>query len=110
MLDGITKGSGAIDGHAIQIGYQLADICAISSYSFVVSAMLLFGMKMIPGLNIRVDEESEIMGLDLSEFHLEEVGDWDATEKNNILGSMIVSQAGTPPSSGSEIDVNGKKD
>ncbi|TGZ83814.1 ammonium transporter [Ascodesmis nigricans] len=93
MLDGMTEASGAIDGNAIQIGYQLADICAISSYSFVVSAVILMVMKYIPGLDLRVHEDAEIRGLDQHEFYMEEVGDWSAAEKLAIMGLSV---PGTP--------------
>lgn len=73
LLDGFTEASGAIDGNAIQIAHQLADMVAISAYSFVVSAIILFAMKYIPGLSLRVDESVEIGGLDSHEFYQEEV-------------------------------------
>jgi len=73
MLDGITNAPGGIDGNGIQIAFQLADMVSISSYSFTVSAIILFAMKYIPGLNIRVDEDAEIRGLDAHEFYQEEV-------------------------------------
>jgi Amt family ammonium transporter len=77
-LDGLgSEYSGAIDGHGIQIGYQLADICATLSYSFVVSAILLYILKYIPFVGLRVSEEAEEMGLDLDQFHDEAVDGWD---------------------------------
>lgn len=98
MLDGMTSARGAVDGNAIQIGYQLADICAISSYSFVVSVVILYAMQHIPGLKLRVDEEVEVEGLDNHEFYDEEVGDWSAVEKiHGILGGVSPpSQPSTP--------------
>src|SRR5436190_21795539 len=44
-LDGSTVASGAIDGMGIQVAKQLAEIGAISGYSFVVSCILLFIIK-----------------------------------------------------------------
>ncbi|KAA8914587.1 methylammonium permease 3 [Sphaerosporella brunnea] len=98
MLDGVTAAPGGIDGNGLQIALQLADVISISAYSFTVSAIILFTMKYIPGLNLRVDEDVEIRGLDSHEFYNEEVGDWSSGYKENILGSMVISQAPTPPS------------
>ena len=76
FLDGATAAPGAWNGVGVQVGRQLADICAISAWSFVVSCILLFGLKFIPGMNLRVSEEAEIMGLDLDQFVDEQIGDW----------------------------------
>jgi Amt family ammonium transporter len=75
-LDGLSIASGAIDGHGIQIGYQLAEICAISSYSFVMSVVLLMIIKYIPGLHLRVSDEVEDEGYDLDQFNDELIGEW----------------------------------
>lgn len=69
--------SGAIDGNGIQVAYQLADICATLSYSFVVSCILLFALKYTPFVGLRVSHEAEEAGLDLDQFHDEVVGEWD---------------------------------
>lgn len=61
-LDGIpTIASGAIDGHGIQVGYQLAEICSIFAYSFTCSVIMLMALKYIPGLNLRVTEEASTL-------------------------------------------------
>ena len=40
-LDGLgTEAAGAMDGEGVQVGRQLAEICAISAYSFVVSCIV----------------------------------------------------------------------
>lgn len=75
-LDGSSLASGAIDGNGVQVGRQLAEICAISGYSFSVSCILLLMLKYIPGLRLRVDEHSEIAGLDRAQFLDEQIGDW----------------------------------
>ncbi|KAE8132641.1 ammonium transporter AmtB-like domain-containing protein [Aspergillus pseudotamarii] len=75
-LDGASLTGGAIDGNGIQVGRQLAEICAIAGYSFTVSYILLFILKYIPGMRLRVDEESEMMGLDRAQFFDEQIGDW----------------------------------
>lgn len=69
--------SGAIDGNGIQVAYQLADICATLSYSFVMSCILLFALKYIPFMGLRVSPEAEENGLDLDQFHDEVAGDWE---------------------------------
>jgi len=81
MLDGATEASGGLDGNGIQIGKQFAEITAISAYSFIVSCALLYMLKYIPGLHLRVTEEAEIMGLDLDQFFDEQIGDWSLFEE-----------------------------
>lgn len=68
-LDGLgSEYSGAIDGNGIQVAYQVADICATLSYSFVVSCILLLILKYIPGVGLRIESEAEELGLDLDQF------------------------------------------
>lgn len=94
-LDGVTVASGGIDGNGIQVGKQFAEICAISSYSFVVSFVLLSIMKYIPGLHLRVSDEAEELGLDMDQFFDEQIGDWsylEAAQKAQnatILGQSV---------------------
>ena len=38
------------------------------AYSFTVSYIILFIMNLIPGLKLRVDEQSELEGLDRSQI------------------------------------------
>ena len=75
-LDGVTLAPGAWNGNGVQVGRQLADITAISAYSFVVSCILLFALKYTPGLHLRVSEEAEMKGLDEDQFFDEQIGDW----------------------------------
>jgi len=75
-LDGASVYSGAIDGNGIQVAKQLAEICAISLYSFSVSVCLLMILKYIPGLHLRVSDEVEILGYDMDQFHEETIGEW----------------------------------
>lgn len=75
-LDGSLLAPGAWNGEGIQVGRQLADICAISLWSFCISFILLFAMKYIPGLHLRVSEEVEAKGLDSDQFFDEQIGDW----------------------------------
>ncbi|RUS33985.1 ammonium transporter AmtB-like domain-containing protein [Jimgerdemannia flammicorona] len=68
-LDGSTVIAGGwVNGHFTQILYQLADACAGMTYSFVVTYSILFLMDKIPGLSLRVDAETEIKGIDVSEI------------------------------------------
>ncbi|KAJ7140611.1 ammonium transporter AmtB-like domain-containing protein [Mycena epipterygia] len=68
-LDGYSSIPGGwINGHYIQLGYQLAGCASILSYSFVVTSVLLFVMDKIPGLRLRVSAEDEEGGLDMLEI------------------------------------------
>lgn len=73
-LDGVNTGLG-VGGWVIhnwkQLYIQVAYIVATCSYSFVVSAMIAYGINAIPGLNLRASEEAELLGMDddqLGEF------------------------------------------
>lgn len=87
-LDGSTEASGGLDGVGVQIGRQLAEICAISGYSFVVSCVLLLILKYIPGMHLRVSEEAEIIGLDIDQFFDEQIGDWSMLDHHNFVKSQ----------------------
>lgn len=75
-LDGSSMYPGAIDGNGKQVYLQLAEIAAISGYSFTVSCILLYIIKFIPGMKLRVAEDAEIGGLDRAQFVDEQIGDW----------------------------------
>ncbi|GAA5908498.1 hypothetical protein JCM5296_004777 [Sporobolomyces johnsonii] len=72
ITDGYTVIDGGwLDGHYVQVGKQLAYICAVWGWTFVVSYLLMFLINLIPGCKFRVDEEGEIIGVDeveLGEF------------------------------------------
>jgi len=77
--DGITTIPGGwLDGHWVQLGWQLADSCAGMSYSLVVTTIICWVMHYIPGLSLRCDsEEAEIVGIDdydMGEFAYDYVG------------------------------------
>jgi len=100
MLDGVTEASGGVDGNGIQVGKQFAEITAISSYSFVVTCLLLLIMKYIPGLHLRVSEEAEHRGLDYDQFMDEQIGDWSVFDhmiERDALRNPIEATR-TPPS------------
>ncbi|KAI5465054.1 ammonium transporter [Mariannaea sp. PMI_226] len=112
-LDGATIASGGIDGVGIQVGKQFAEITAISSYSFVVTLLLLLILKYIPGLHLRVSDEAEERGLDLDQFHEENIGDWEVfeeLERRRVEAETIVAQQlPTSSSNSSERAVEGVK-
>ncbi|KAF9998419.1 hypothetical protein BGZ65_006089 [Modicella reniformis] len=68
-LDGTTQIRGGwLDGHWMQVPYQLADSCAGFVWSFGVTSLILFIMNKIPGLHIRASADDERLGLDLSQL------------------------------------------
>jgi Amt family ammonium transporter len=98
MLDGATSASGGIDGNGIQVGKQLAEITAISAYAFTVSCALLYILKFIPGMHLRISEEAEARGLDLDQFFDEQIGDWGIFEELETRKiELALSAPGTPP-------------
>lgn len=78
QFDGATVIAGGwFDHHWVQLGYQLADSTAGMSYSFVMTTIILWLMHFIPGMRLRCDEETEILGVDdaeLGEFAYDYVG------------------------------------
>jgi Amt family ammonium transporter len=105
-LDGALLAPGAVDGEGSQVARQLADIAAISSYSFVVSLCLVLIMKYIgkfvPFMAIRVSEEAELRGIDEDQFFEEEVGDWSMFEHTGMTHgttqeSRLMSMPPSPP-------------
>lgn len=73
-LDGVNTGiitGGWLNHNYKQLYIQVAYICACTGYSFVVSALLAYGINLIPGLKLRASEEAELLGMDddqLGEF------------------------------------------
>lgn len=57
--------TGAFYGNPIQIGYQMAAIVTSAVFSFVGSFLIMLFLKFTIG--VRLDEESERMGIDISE-------------------------------------------
>lgn len=67
-LDGVSEIRGGWLNHNwVQLPIQLADSVAGGCYSFVCTCLILFVMNLIPGLQLRVTEESEILGIDDAE-------------------------------------------
>lgn len=77
-FDGTTNIPGGwLDGHWVQLGWQLADSCAGFGYSLVMTTIILWVMHFIPGLSLRSNEEAEIVGIDdydMGEFAYDYVG------------------------------------
>ena len=67
-FDGAVINGGWINHNYIQVGYQLAGSAAIATWAFVASFVLLYVINKIPGLSLRVSEESEGLGGDLGEM------------------------------------------
>lgn len=64
-LDGSTEIDGGwINGHWVQLGYNLAGCISIAAWSFVMTACILLAMNWIPGLRLRITEEEELAGYD----------------------------------------------
>jgi len=63
-FDGTVLNGGWINRHWVQFGYQLATSCAILSYTFVMTSLILVIMDRIPGFSLRVTAEGEILGVD----------------------------------------------
>ncbi|KAJ8592596.1 ammonium transporter [Rhizopogon salebrosus TDB-379] len=76
--DGITTIPGGwLDHNYRQLGIQLADSVSGLAYSFVMTTIILWIMHYIPGLRLRCDEETEILGVDdaeMGEFAYDYVG------------------------------------
>lgn len=76
--DGITTIRGGwLDQNYRQLGIQLADSVSGLAYSFVMTTIILWIMHFTPGLRLRCDEETEILGVDdaeMGEFAYDYVG------------------------------------
>lgn len=101
-LDGASRYPGGIDGVGVQVGKQFAEITAISSYSFVVTCILLYTLKYIPYMHLRVSEEAEMVGLDIDQFFDEQIGDWSMFEPHHTLEG--VKQSGASSQRSVEVD------
>ena len=105
-LDGLTLAPGAIDGNGIQVAKQLAEICAIASYSFTLSCIMLLIMKYIPGMELRVSDEIEMVGIDVDQFFDETVGEWALWEQEGHGTVEGVPQKGSLSRSPSTTEVH----
>lgn len=69
-LDGVTviKG-GVINGHGMQVAYQLADSLAGGAYSFVVSLVLLLLISKLPYCHLRIESRHELPTPSSNPYH-----------------------------------------
>ncbi|KAI9250021.1 ammonium transporter AmtB-like domain-containing protein [Sporodiniella umbellata] len=59
---------GWLDGHWMQVLYQLTAIVAVSAWSFAVTYIILFIINKIPSFNLRLMDEDEIIGTDWAQM------------------------------------------
>lgn len=79
-LGGFTLAPSGIDGNAIQVGKQFAEIKGIS-FVLIPGIMCPFAHPQVhPSFYLQVTDESEIMGLDNDKFFDEMIGDWSLQE------------------------------
>lgn len=104
-FDGFTVIPGGwFDHHWVQLGYQLADSTAGFGYSFTMTTIILWLMHFIPGMRLRCDEETEILGVDdaeLGEFAYDYVG-LDAE-----IGAHLPHSAAGPGGVGADVPALG---
>ena len=62
-----TMPGGWLDQNWKQLYIQIAYVVAATAYTFVVTAFLAKVLDMIPGLQLRSSEESEVLGMDESQ-------------------------------------------
>lgn len=84
-LDGFSKIPGGwLNGHYIQLAYQLADSVSGFTYSFGGTCIILFVMNLIPGLSLRATEEAEIHGIDDAE-----IGEFAVSRDPYLIGGLV---------------------
>lgn len=59
---------GWINQNYIQLGYQLADVCAVGLWAFCITAIILYAMDRVPQLRLRLHEDEEILGTDFAQI------------------------------------------
>lgn len=59
---------GWMNHNYIQLGYQLAGSVSVAAWSFVVTSILLLVMDRIPFLRIRLHEDEELKGTDITQI------------------------------------------
>lgn len=84
-LDGFSEIPGGwLNGHYIQLAYQLADSVSGFSYSFGGTCIILFIMNLIPGLSLRATEDAEVNGIDDAE-----IGEFAVSPDARFLGDLV---------------------
>jgi Amt family ammonium transporter len=67
--DGATDIPGGwLDGHWVQIGYQIADSVAATGYAFVVTYALVAIIDCVPGLEVLATDDDIIAGIDAADM------------------------------------------
>ena len=66
-LESIAGVKGLVEGNANQVWIQIYTAVGTLAYSFIASFIILYVLDKIPGLGLRVSENDEDQGLDLSE-------------------------------------------
>ncbi|KXS17731.1 ammonium transporter 1 [Gonapodya prolifera JEL478] len=61
-------GLGWLDGNWVQVPKQLAGAGAGAAWAFVLTYIIVFVMQKIPGLQLRVSHETEVLGSDQAEM------------------------------------------
>ncbi|CAB65815.1 plasma membrane ammonium transmembrane transporter Amt2 [Schizosaccharomyces pombe] len=97
-MDGIYVGENKIRGgwfdhHWRQLGLQMAYICAVGAYDFVVTFIILFITDKIPYLQLRVSPDAEEIGVDA-----DQIGEYafDYIEERREYKHWKISPAGVP--------------
>lgn len=67
-LGGVTIEGGWIDGHFIQMAYQLVGTVASLAWSFVCTYIIVFAIDRVPNLNWRLSVDDELVGTDKSQM------------------------------------------
>ncbi|CAG8510507.1 7550_t:CDS:2 [Funneliformis mosseae] len=94
LSDEVIKG-GWLDGNWVQVLYQLADSCAGLAYSFCITYIILFLMDKVPGLSLRIDPDSEHLGIDEAElgelayYHVDRVANMVHLQNSNMNTNAI---------------------
>ncbi|EPX71313.1 ammonium transporter Amt2 [Schizosaccharomyces octosporus yFS286] len=97
-MDGTFVGDNAIRGgwfnhHWRQLGLQVAYICAVAAYDFVVTFIILFIADKIPFLQLRVTPDAEEIGVDA-----DQIGEYafDYIEERRDYKQWKISPSGIP--------------
>lgn len=67
-LVGTKIAGGWLNGHWVQMAYQLANCVASATWSFVITWLILYAMDLTQFLRIRLDEREELIGMDASQM------------------------------------------
>ncbi|KXS18147.1 ammonium transporter 1 [Gonapodya prolifera JEL478] len=99
-------GLGWIDGNWIQVPKQLAGVAAAASWSFVLTYFIVTVLQRVPGLQLRLPHESEILGTDQTEMgevsydYVESIGSISQLSREDLkLGALPPSPSEKPPQS-----------